>query len=438
MRKSCRTILAMCTIAATVLAWTGVGLTKAPERPPQPQSLQDGNLGQALVAADVDGDGTEELIATAPATRDGGTALIFRQFPPRGAGKPWLALAGGETFGWSAVGLGDLDRDGAAEFAVGALDDSGPIASLCGTVTVFRGGNPPRRSVALSGEYAFDRFGYALAAGDLNADGAKDLVIGAPFHSPSPALYQRGAVYVAFGPAYSQAALLKLPATAVNGGVGWSFAVGDINADGTDDLLMEATGKVLGFYGRAGFSPSLGTPDLSVTSAAGGFGRAIAVAGDLNGDGFGDIAIGAARAVAGGVAESGMVFLVKGGAGVRSINLGAPTPDLLAAVNGAPDGERFGTSLLALGDIDGDGRPDIAVGAAHADSGAHPMTGKVYVLSGKDASGADPRALAQPIERPAEDMHFGASLALGTGGVLFVGAPTENGNAGRVHRFRLR
>jgi hypothetical protein len=66
------------------------------------------------------------------------------------------------------------------------------------------------------------------------------------------------------------------------------------------------------------------------------------------------------------------------------------------------------------------------------------MTGKVYMLLGRDVTAADPRALAMVLEEPAEDMHFGASLALGADGVLFVGAPTEQGNTGRVHRFRLR
>lgn len=432
------TTLATGALAAIALSWADAALAKTPEKPPQPRSIQDGNLGQALLAADVDGDGREEIIATAPLARDGGTALIFKRFPLRGVEKPWRALDGGETFGWSVAGLGDANGDGAAEFAVGALDDSGPLAALSGTVTVFRGGNAPAPAVVLAGEFAFDRFGYALAAGDFNADGANDLVIGAPFHSPSAALYQRGAVYVAFGPGYAQAALLKLPATALNGGVGWSFAAGDVNGDGKDDLLMEATGKVLGFYGSAGFAPSLDAPDLTISSAASGFGRALAVAGDLDGDGYGDIAIGAARAVAGGVGESGTVFLVKGGPGTRTVNLNAATPDCIAAISGAPDGERFGTSLLALGDVDGDAKPDLAVGAAHADSGRFAMTGKVYVLSGKDVTTPDPRGSARIVEEPAEDMHFGASLALGAGGVLFVGAPTEDRNIGRIHRFGLR
>jgi hypothetical protein len=94
--------------------------------------------------------------------------------------------------------------------------------------------------------------------------------------------------------------------------------------------------------------------------------------------------------------------------------------------------------LLALGDIDGDATPDFAVGAVHADSGGFAMTGSVYVLSGKDIAAENPLALGQVIERPAENQHFGASLALGAGGMAYIGAPSEDANTGRVHLVRLR
>ena len=92
-------------------------------------------------------------------------------------------------------------------------------ASLSGSVVVYKGAYEPLQMAVLEGENAMDKFAYALASGDLNNDGATDLIVGAPLHSPSPSLYQGGSVYVYFGPTYSQTNVIKIPATRNNSGI---------------------------------------------------------------------------------------------------------------------------------------------------------------------------------------------------------------------------
>ena len=120
-------------------------------------------------------------------------------------------MEGDGNLGWSLVSLGDVNGDGKGVFAAGAYSGSGENVSLSGTVTVYKGGGAPQKITTLEGENAMDKFGYALAAGDLNGDELADLIVGAPFHSPDPALYQMGAVYIFFGPTFNQANKLKNP-----------------------------------------------------------------------------------------------------------------------------------------------------------------------------------------------------------------------------------
>src|SRR5512133_3648341 len=105
MRNHTRTIFVACTTAVALSVWWGVVHAGAADHLPQPRSLRGGNLGQALFAADVDGDGAEEYVATAPAARDGGAVLIFRPAARPDVAKPWRILTGGETLGWSASTL---------------------------------------------------------------------------------------------------------------------------------------------------------------------------------------------------------------------------------------------------------------------------------------------------------------------------------------------
>ena len=213
--------------------------------------------------------------------------------------------------------------------------------------------------------------------------------------------------------------------------------VGDINNDGISDLLISASGKVLGFYGvsAGSFAPNINSPDLTIKSTASGFGKAIAVLGDLNGDGYGEIAIGAPNAVItiGIVSnrDTGSLYIIKGGTGARTIDLNSsPAPtDLIVRIGGADLFYRFGSSIAAV-DADGDKLTDIAVGAPTADS-SFVMSGKVYLFKGKLIGPATTIANATVFNGNAMHQGFGAFLASGPNAKLLIGAPWSNKYSGK-------
>lgn len=413
-------------------------------------SLRGSMQGQSGIVLDLNGDGLEDLVVGAPRAhgRGGANGALLVYLAQRAicgptgsySARPSILWEGDGNLGWSLAALGDVDGDGKADFAAGAISGSSEEVSLAGTVTIYRGGDRPRNLSILSGENALDKFGYALATGDLNGDGIPDLIAGAPFHSPSPDLYQKGAVYVFFGPGYDPGSAVKIPATPANGGLGFSLAAGDINGDGVDDLLLQASGKVIAYYGAKGsFIPDPAGPEAVFSGPDAGFGRAINVLWDLDGDGFKDIGVGADQAIIANVADSGRLYLLKGGSGKRLVNLSAPSPDLLAKIDGEPNCGRFASALLALGDMDGDGAPDLAVSAVHADGEPWLMTGKIFLFSGPALTAGATVADARAIPGNARDMHLGAFLApVAKGTRLAAGAPTEDANTGKVRFYNLR
>jgi hypothetical protein len=317
----------------------------------------------------------------------------------------------------------------------------------------------------LAGEMALDKFGASLTGRcDLNADGHPDLVVGATHHSPGPDRWLGGAVYVHFGPSFAAADRVKLPATATKGILGFSSACGDLDGDGVDDLAVSAIwthgviwhdSKVLVYYGRPGFAPATDAPDVTVNSTASHFGDGLAILPDLDGDGFGELAIGvpALYALPAPTATNpmpslrGRVFLVKGGRGARTVNLspppGTPIPDLVTTLYGGEWLERFGAVVTPLGDLDGDGKPDLAVSAPHATApgattlDAGLVTGGVRVFLGKDlrADGSATQATAgRLLTRAARSLHYGQFIApFQRGGPrLAVGAPTAHRQDGTV------
>lgn len=436
-------VLALVSVAVSGHAgdWGGKNGSNAGNNVLNGATLDGSRQGQAVGWADIDGDGMNDLVVGAPyasSSSNTGTVLVYRGGMPGAVSpEPYLLLAGDDNFGYSFVGLGDVDGDGREDFAVGAINGDGTDVSLGGSVTIYRGGRNWNYNEGLgkviakvSGEGPMDKFGVAAAAADLNGDGRNDLIVGAPYNTGDPALYQGGAVYVYLAPDFTDKIALR--ATAAGKGLGWSAAAGDVNGDGIADLCMGASGKVLCYYGGPGFRPSTDAPDVVIRSAATGFGTALAVVGDLDGDGFGDIVIGAGKAVVGGQRDTGSIFVVRGGTGLRTINADSSAPGVIVRIDGAALFDRFGASIAPLGDVDGDGVPDFAVGAPMAGMDAHLLAGRVYFFSGMGVTGSATLAAATVFEGAARSQLYGASLAFAGPGPLLIGAPGASMNDGAV------
>ncbi len=403
-------------------------------------ALNAGRQGQSGTVLDLTGDGRKDLVVGAPYAKKNknlGALLIYEAGKSGFSKRPSRIIRGKGNLGWSVVSIGNHPGDTC--FAASAFSGSGKNASLAGTVTLYSCDRKPSVQAILEGEDAMDKFGFAMATGDLNGDGDNELIVGSPMHSPSPDLYQKGALYVFWGPGHSQASQLKIPATSTVNGIGISLATGDINDDGIDDLLAGASGKVAGYYGSTEFNTTaLAGPDVLISGRDRDFGRAIAVTSDVNHDRFNDIAIGARKAVIGGQVDSGRLFIVQGGSGGRTINGDEDSADILAKVDGEPLCGLFGSVIQPVGDLDGDGIKEVAVSAVHAD-GDWPMTGAVYIFSGSDLASTETSiASAMKIPGKARDMHLGEFLApLLDGTLLAAGAPTERRNTGTVRILKL-
>jgi len=390
--------------------------------------------GQSVGFVDVDGDGVDDKIVGAPYAAlfsKTGAVLMYKGDAQGGfSSSPSMLLKGDDNYGFSFVNLGDVDADGNEDFALGAINGNGPDVSLSGSVTVYKGGACGKVVAKLSGEGPMDKFGVSLSAGDLNGDSKTDLIVGAPFNTNDPAIYQGGAVYVYFAPDFTNKVALR--ASSLNKGLGWSASTGDINGDHIPDLCISASGKVLCYYSTQDFNPLIDAPDVMITSASSGFGKSISVIGDLTGDDFGEIIIGAPNAVINGLRDTGSLYIVKGGTGKRTVNVDAPSSDLIVRIDGIALFSRFGSSIAPAGDIDSDQKNDFAVGAPMADTDAFVLTGKVYLFKGKDISGTTTLSNSTVFEGFTKDQGYGASLAASENGWLLIGAPRTNSDTGYV------
>jgi hypothetical protein len=395
---------------------------------------------QAASALDLDGDGFAELAIGVPnagsAEAASGTGRVYVYGGGADGPSPTRVTVlespvFGAQFGHALAAV-DYDGDGFADLAVGAPGVLASGAALRGRIYIFRGG-PSGVAAAPAFELSTpisNDLGWSLdSAGDVNGDGYGDLVAGAPLTDASGA--QSGAAIVFFGGVQSDA--LVAPALPESGPLvkaGWSVAGGgDFDGDGLSDVLVgvpDSPSTTAG-HGRAYlyFGDTYGLAETPLVLDVGApeqaaFGAALTLGGDFDGDGHPDLAVGAPGD------GPGRVHLYFGGQGR------APRPSPSARLDG-PDGDggQFGTAL-SVGDFDGDGKSELAVGALCAPSGSS-CAGRAYLFSGS--------ALRASFTGPNAEALYGISLMLsgdqdGDGRAdLAVSATGFEADLGRVDWF---
>lgn len=342
------------------------------------------DAGRALAGKDLDGDGYSDVIVGAPEHDSASGAIYLLYGPISGAISLDDADVGvtGEGTGDEAGGVvatGDIDGDGQGDLLVGGDgdDDGGSGAGAVWFLSQPASGDTLNVVEAkLIGEDAGDGAGTDVSSGaDVNGDGFDDLLVGAPGDDDSAA--DAGAGYLFLGPLTGTIDLLDNDGKYVGEYAGDEVGrvarfVRDMDDDGVDDLLFASSGYGLG--GGAWLHRGPGTDNHHRTNEAvatwtGGalddrFGCAVAAIGDVNGDGWSDLAFGAS-----GVDEAatgaGAVYIWFGPV------IGNMTPtDADSSIYGDTSGDAAGVALAALGDVDGDHTPDLLMGGTGEDGGA--------------------------------------------------------------------
>lgn len=405
-------------VAASELVADNHGFAISPD-------ISAGRLGWSVAGGgDLDGDGLDDVVVSAPFSWNGQgrVYVVFGRNDPTSVQLTTVAGGNGgyviygdtpfEYAGWSVAVLPDFDGDGVDELAIGAgwatvngnrsgrvsvifSQDFGATLALSEVLGVD--------GFAIDGSGPEEWAGWSVdGVGDMNGDGVGEVLIGAP-QATDVLPDGTGRAYVVFGKA--DAAPVSL--ASVLAGTGGGFAMvgqpgdhvglsarglGDLNGDGSSELLVGSesaaggAGRAYVVHGRGAPAPvSLaevagGVDGYGLQGAAGGvaLGRATDGIGDLDGDGIPELIVGAP-----GPAFSGdAVVHVLYGSGTTSLVLGSPPADRGVSLPGLTTGDDLGWSVTSLGDFNGDGWPDLALGSPS--TGGQFGEGAVYVVFGRE------------------------------------------------------
>ena len=411
-------------------------------------------------AGDVNGDGYDDLIIGARGADPNGngdageTYLVYGGASAPGTGGRFnlSTLNGTNGFilngidadddsGISVSSAGDVNGDGYDDLIIGASgvgSVQGEYDTTLGpgeTYVVYGGATgvdlvldrstlDGTRGFTLTGIDTGDESGTSVSsAGDVNGDGYDDLIIGA-----RGAGSEAGATYVVYGGASAPGTDGVLDLGALDGTNGFTLtgidagdqsgrsvsSAGDVNGDGYDDLIIGANGADPGgdgnagetyvIYGGASAPGTDGVLDLSMLDGSNGFtltgidvddysGRSVSSAGDVNGDGYDDLIIGATYADPNGDGSAGEAYVVYGGASAPGtggvLDLGALDGTNGFILSGIDAGDESGRSVSSAGDVNGDGYDDLIIGAYRADPNGD-NSGETYIVyGGASAPGTD-------------------------------------------------
>ena len=380
-------------------------------------------------AGDVNDDGYDDVIVTATKNSTYGSVYVYHGASTGVSSTATTRLTGvSYNFGVSVAGIGDSNSDGYADIIVGC-DGAGTTST--GAAYLYQGtaaGVSGTVSVTMTGEGTLNYFGHTVAAaGDVNGDSYSDVLVGAYGYSSST-----GRAYVYEGTVTGMPSVAATTITEPDEALGTSVNdLGDVNGDGFADVIVgvpgydSAAGQALIFHGSA--SGLAATADATLVGETEGdrFGHAVSGAGDVNGDGFKDVLIGAYDYDS---TALGRVYVYEG----SSSGVGTTASQTLT---GSDANGNLGYAVSGCGDINGDGYDDVMAGA----SGYSTSTGKVYFYNGSSAGTSS--VPTGSLTGAGTNYGFGRALSR-AGDVnndgyddVVIGAPSYNSRAGRAYVY---
>ncbi|MEZ0468063.1 VCBS domain-containing protein, partial [Phaeobacter sp. SYSU ZJ3003] len=391
-------------------------------------------------ASDVNGDGFDDLIVGAQADdpngeasgasfvvfgKTDGTAVELSDVEAGTGGFVINGVSPGDVSGGSVSSAGDVNRDGLGDLVIGAFNDD-PNGDRSGASFIVFGktdGTAVELSDIAAGTGGFvingvsgeDVAGIVSSAGDVNGDGFDDVIVGAQGDGPNGP--NSGASFVVFGKTDGTAVELSDVETGTGGFVingvsaydqsGNSVSsAGDVNGDGFVDLIVgvpdddpngEASGASFVVFGKTdGTAVELsdveaGTGGFVINGVSAGdtSGLSVSSAGDVNGDGLGDLVIGAVWDDPNGT-NSGASFVVFGkidGTTVELSDVEAGSGGFV--INGVSGGDQSGVSVSTAGDVNGDGFDDLIVGAPFAGPNSSGSAASFVVFGKTDGTSVE-------------------------------------------------
>jgi hypothetical protein len=404
-------------------------------------------VNSAAGAGDVNGDGYADVILGSmfydAGASDEGAAFLFLGSAGGIVGtNPGTAHAqlesdqAGAQLGLSVAGAGDVNGDGYADVIVNAWSydagqtDEGAAFVFLGSSTGIPSGNPTTAYAQIETNQVDGELRRVAGAGDVNGDGYADVIVGADFYDAGESnegaafIYHGGSEGILDGDPTTAAA--QLESDQAHAHLGWSVAgAGDVNGDGYADVIVGADdydagetdeGAAFVFLGSAGGivgnDPGTAHAQLESDQASARLGDSVAGAGDVNGDGYADVIVGASLYDAGSTDEGAAFVFLGSAGGIAGNDPGAAHAQLESDQASA----RLGDSVAGAGDVNGDGYADVIVGANLYDAGTTDE-GAAWVFHGSAsgiASGGPGAADAQ-LEMNLQDA--GVSDVAGAGDV---------------------